>query len=229
MAGVVVRLGSTNRASPRHRATAGLRRLSGTSREHLREHRANVCIKVVNSFAMQGVRGPDCILVCHGCGTEFRLKRWQLTGRHTGQYCSRSCSDSVRGERSRHWRGGNFINHNGYRRVRVDGRYEFEHRVVAAEMLDRPLRRDERVHHINGDKLDNRPINLEVVSQSDHMRSHQRDPNWTRPVRDAARRSSPAKSEAMRRRWSDPSQRAEMTRAIRRGKGLMEGPAQTSS
>lgn len=45
-------------------------------------------------------------------------------------------------------------------------RYEYEHRlVVDAEP-------GEIVHHINGDKLDNRPENLQVMSQSEHVRLH---------------------------------------------------------
>ncbi|MEB3302014.1 MAG: HNH endonuclease signature motif containing protein [Cyanobacteriota bacterium] len=47
-----------------------------------------------------------------------------------------------------------------------------EHRVVAEQILGRPLRRGEIVHHKDGDKHNNDPSNLEVMTQSDHVREH---------------------------------------------------------
>lgn len=47
-----------------------------------------------------------------------------------------------------------------------------EHRVVAEQKLGRPLRPGEIVHHIDGDKHNNHPDNLEVITQAEHIREH---------------------------------------------------------
>ena len=76
------------------------------------------------------------------------------------------------------WRGGVRTRPDGYR-VRyapdhpavVNGGV-LEHRLIVEVVLGRPLASDEVVHHINGDKGDNRSVNLAVMSQADHARLH---------------------------------------------------------
>lgn len=46
--------------------------------------------------------------------------------------------------------------------------WQFEHRVVVEKLLGRYLARDEHVDHINQQKSDNRPGNLQVLSPSAH-------------------------------------------------------------
>lgn len=50
------------------------------------------------------------------------------------------------------------------------GRYIAEHRYVAEQKIDRYLTKNEIAHHINGNKSDNRPENIEVVTISDHCK-----------------------------------------------------------
>lgn len=124
---------------------------------------------------------------CSFCKKKFLCQPCRLSG-HKNVFCSRSCRDSFQ----RHPRklcvvckkacnrarlrfcskkcfglfrlntGDGFISSEGYRIIRVNRLNILEHRFVMSQFLGRKLRKDESVHHKNGNRIDNRIDNLEL-------------------------------------------------------------------
>lgn len=149
--------------------------------------------KSVAESAQKRVR--TCLL----CGKEFVARQWQIdTG--IGKYCSLHCSHkshkgkSVTEETRNKMSIGiknsaKFIrsikrgkDNPSFKPTRLGGGYRFitiginkkvqEHRFVAEKILGRKLLRSEIIHHIDGNKLNNYPENLLIVSRSEHAKIH---------------------------------------------------------
>ena len=80
----------------------------------------------------------------------------------------------VRGSQHRNYRpvGSKSLSAHGYVKVKVaDRKWEYEHRIVAGTDAKQVT------HHKNRIKTDNRPENLEAMSNSDHTALHHRE-DW---------------------------------------------------
>ena len=61
---------------------------------------------------------------------------------------------------------------NGYITICIGNKKKYLHRAIMEEYIGRPLKRTEHVHHINGDRTDNRIDNLELLDAKEHLRRH---------------------------------------------------------
>ncbi len=111
-------------------------------------------------------------LVCENCKKPF----WRL-GCHIKKrsFCSDACSRSfLRGCESPNYRGKTIIGKGGYVwTIMTNGIRMPLHRFIVQGVLGRPLKREEVVHHVNGEKLDNEYSNLMLCSNSYHKWLHE--------------------------------------------------------
>lgn len=125
-------------------------------------------------------------IICQYCGKKHMIDRHRPSKPNRGKYCSLSCAaknqhrkQSQDGDKNPNWRGGRSIGTNGYIfRYAPDHPYQYngyilEHRAVMEEKLGRILEPHEVVHHIDGNKQNNSPDNLQLfTTASEHTRFH---------------------------------------------------------
>jgi len=131
-----------------------------------------------NWYKVQKPRGFDNVTSCRTCA----CRRSAESRRGRPAWNKGQLSKQPR-EKHPSWKGGTYVDFSGYRMVytekgrREDGvgwnSYRKEHALVVEEQLGRRLLPEEKVHHIDGQKLNNILSNLFVTSNAGHRDAHQ--------------------------------------------------------
>lgn len=122
---------------------------------------------------------------CELCGKEIYIP---LARQKSFRFCSREChGKSVLGskenqqkirrnfaEKHHRWKGGKTKRKDGYILLCVKGKRVFEHRYIMENHLGRKLTFNETVHHIDGNRNNNKLTNLEVLTRSEHTIKYHR-------------------------------------------------------
>jgi len=108
--------------------------------------------------------------------------RRKMSERYTGEgnpmyglkgFWAGKVRDNMLGEKHFNYKGG--WKQAGYHFVCKLGRQRSMQRELMSKHLGRELLPNEVVHHINGDKLDNKIENLKVVTRAEHINIHRKE------------------------------------------------------
>ncbi len=100
-------------------------------------------------------------------------------------------------------------------------KWEFTHHMSFREFTEQPVPEGHIIHHVNKNKLDNRPLNLQAMTRDEHMKLHDNDrpSNFPRTITDEARK---AKSAFMHKRMeiieNDPILKEQHAKALSEGR-----------
>lgn len=100
---------------------------------------------------------PEKNRICCRCGQTIFVSAARINKSKSQRvFCNRICCDK--------YRHTGHINAHGYRVFNINGTNIPEHRMIMAKHLGRDLLTHETVHHMNGNRSDNRIENLELWS-----------------------------------------------------------------
>lgn len=109
------------------------------------------------------------ILACVICRKKFLVYGYR---EKTAKYCSIKCKGKFQSalpqEKQPAWKGGESINFHGYIRLRYKKGYIYKHRFLMEQYLGRKLKSNEVVHHIDGDRSNNKRSNLMIFKKRLH-------------------------------------------------------------
>lgn len=136
-------------------------------------------IKIKDGLNGKGGKiGSLALIECNWCFIQKWIPASKIKYGY-GKFCSKKCVSEFQKtqimEKSNRWKGGK-VKMLGYIWIKQkDGKYRKEHILKIESQIGRKLKNNECVHHLNGDKEDNRLCNLYLMTKSKHHKLHYKE------------------------------------------------------
>lgn len=105
--------------------------------------------------------------ICLICKNEFKTTPSRIKYGY-GKYCSKKCRGlDKRGNNHPKWKADKYINNDGYIQIRNNGKPILEHRFIWEKYFGK-LKEGIIIHHLNGNRSDNRIDNLMAIPKKNH-------------------------------------------------------------
>ena len=131
-----------------------------------------------------------------------RETKEKISKARTGHRVTEETKEKIRqhiprkyGVKHQSWKGGKYLDNRGYLEIYNPEQstrkkpYIKEHRLVMQLHLGRKLLPNEHIHHLNGNKLDNRIENLVLLSNKEHGLLHSQEPGFKEKMSIYSRRN----------------------------------------
>lgn len=109
------------------------------------------------------------ILECVICESRFSVIPSRV--QKGAKYCSYRCHQIGEGRKGGRVRGKQMKKSSRHKSYPKKNGIHF-HRTVAEKILNRKLRKGEVIHHKDGNRLNNDCLNIEITTQSNHIKKH---------------------------------------------------------
>jgi len=117
------------------------------------------------------VGGKRVERVCTICGKVENVRPFEQKKKFCSTACANQWKKTLVGDKSASYKGG-YITAQGYKAIKVDGKYRLEHVLVYEREKGIKVPSGLIIHHKNGNRLDNSIDNLEMLTARQHILIH---------------------------------------------------------